>query len=63
VKLNSLAKHQKKQFYDFEIKIQVNVLALSPEHAASIFKVEVSEVWMLSGCVGGLQGGDQSYQP
>jgi hypothetical protein len=49
MKSYSLAKHQKTQFYDFEIKIQVNVLGPSAGYAASIFKVEVSEVWMLSG--------------
>jgi hypothetical protein len=55
VKLNSLDRHHKNQFYDFEIKIQGNVSARSAELAASIFKVEVSEVWMLSGYVCGLQ--------
>jgi hypothetical protein len=56
VNLNSLDRHHKNQFYDFQIKIQGNVLACSAEHAASIFKVEVSEIWMLSGYVCGLQG-------
>jgi len=55
VKLNSLDRHHKIRFYDFEIKIQGNVLVSSAEHAASIFKVEVNEVWMLSGYVCGLQ--------
>ena len=56
MKLSSLERHHKNQFYDFEIKIQGNVLTRSAEHAASIFKVEVSEVWILSGYVCGLQG-------